>query len=146
MKRWIPILAIFAVAALAPAPIKDPRVLVREAELTDAQRQQQQRGVTMGEVGGVPDDTEKLPVPSITGDPDAAAAVRAAKDGNGDPEAVRKGAAAIQEASREIAQRGKTNWGRIFAGGIIVVAAFGLFQVFRMWANKALPDAPAPYR
>lgn len=146
MKRWIPILAIFCVAALSPAPIKDPRVLVKQPELTDAQRQEQQRGLTLNEVGSVPTDTETEKAPSITGDPDAAAAVRAAKDGSGDPDSVKKGAAAIQEASREIAQRGKTNWGRIFAGGLIVVAAFGLFQVFRMWANKALPDAPANYK
>lgn len=96
----------------------------------------------MGEVGSTPTRTENLVVPSITGDGDAASAVRGANTGGPSSESSRKGAAAIQEASRDLAHRGRPNWGRIFGGGLILVAVFGLFAVFRMWANKSLPDAP----
>lgn len=148
MKRLFFALTILSIAALSPAPINDPRGFVKSPELSDAQRQEQQRGVTMGEVGATPADTEVLPAPSITGDSGASDIIKHSDDkGQGRAsDSALKGAAAIQEVSREIAQRDQPNWGRIFFGGLIVVAAFGLFQVFRMWANKSLPDAPTNYR
>lgn len=141
-KRLSPICVLLLVAALSPAPINDTRPLVVQPEKSQSERAAEQTGATLGEMGSTPERTENLAVPSITGDGDAASAVRGAKTGNPSSESSRKGAAAVQEASRDLAHRGRPNWGRIFGGGLIVVAVLGLFAVFRMWANKALPDAP----
>ncbi len=145
MKRWIPVIALLVVAALSPAPINDKRSFVRQPELSDAEREKHMQGVRMGNIGTVPEDTERTVAPSITGDSDASRTIRNAGDPN-ETSGSSKGAAAVKEASRELAQKGKPNFGRIFAGALIVFAAFGLFQVFRMWANKALPDAPTSYK
>lgn len=142
-KRWIPAGALLLVAALSPAPINDTRPLVVQPERSQEQRSREQTGATVGEIGSTPERTENLVVPSINGDGDAAAAVRGAK--TGDPssrESSKRAAAAIKEASRDLTHRGGPNWNRIFGGGLIVVAFMGLFAVFLMWANKALPDAP----
>lgn len=144
MKRLFPIFLLIAIAALSPAPIKDTRVLRVQPELSDAQKEKQMNGASMREVGVVPDVTDRPSAPSINGDEDAAGVIRQAGESERES-AARRGAAAVQEASRELSGRSKPNWGRFFFGGLIVVAAFGLFQVFRMWANKALPDAPASF-
>lgn len=146
MKRWIPVIALVIVAALSPAPIKDTRPLVRQPELSDAERAKQQQGVRMGTMGSVPTDTEMQPAPSITGDSDAAKTIQQAGKSSSSSDASARGAAAVIEASNELEKKGKPNYGRVFAGALIVFAAFGLFQVFRMWANKALPDAPTTYK
>lgn len=95
-------------------------------------------------MGSSPERTENLGIPSISGDDNAASTVSGAGTTSASgSESSRKGAAAIQAASRDLgAKQGRPIWGRIFGGGLILAAAFGLFTVFRMWANKALPDAP----
>ncbi len=140
MKRLFPILVLVAIAALSPAPIKDTRVLRVQPEQSDAQKEKQMNGATMREVGVVPEVTDRPVAPPIEGSANAAGVLRQADQAERDL-AAKRGAAAVREASRDLAT-GKPNGARFFFGGLIVVAAFGLFQVFRMWANKVLPDAP----
>lgn len=135
------------IAAFAPAPIKDTRPLVVQPESSDAVRTQQQTAARMGEVGVVPDVTDRQSVPNLVGSSDAADVVAGAT--RADDKALanaRKGAAAVKAASQELEAEKKAGWGKYLMALLVLVAAFGIFQAFKAWANKNLPDAPKSYR
>lgn len=121
--------------ALSPAPINAGPAKTIEREKTDSVRSLEQNGVRLGEVGSTPNiDQPQGEIPPIeyseTGQHNVASASTKQKA---------KGEDIIKQASEDLKKpkSGGFNW----LGAILVLCgAFGLFQVFRVWANKNLPE------
>lgn len=135
---------LMVLAAMSPAPIRDRRELRVEPEKSQSQRAAEQNLMLRGEVGGVPERTENFNAPSIQQESNAAAATVAGanKSVDGANKSAQKGADTVKAASKALESKKQEGPLRFLWAIFAVVAVVGIFQAFRTWANKNLPDAP----
>jgi hypothetical protein len=134
---------LMVLAAMSPAPIRDRRELRIEPEKSQSQRAAEQNLMYKGEVGSVPERTENFNAPSIQQESNVAAQTVAGANSSVDgKKSAQKASETVKAASK--AMEAKKNEGPMrFVWAIFaIVAALGIFQAFRTWANKNLPDAP----
>jgi hypothetical protein len=133
-KLIVSLLALCALVALSPAPIKSKWGYKVSPEKSDAARAQEQQARRLGEVGQRVEDTEKTVAPPFTPDDSNQAA--------GNVISAYIAEQVVKEASVSIEkQKGGTpfNW---FGALLLIAGALGIVQAFKMWAKTNLPDAP----
>lgn len=140
MKRISIALAVFAVAAYAPAPIIDQRPGIKpQAEMTQEQiAAQQQYQTKIGEMGSSPSDTEpNMPIDGRS-DSNAGSAIKAGSSfGSGSSLDADQAAAALKAAAK--AKKSSGGMSTLWIAILACVVGFGAVAGFRAWANRAIP-------
>jgi hypothetical protein len=136
MKKLILSVVAFAgLAALSPAPINMGNVPANkiEPEKSDSVRSTEQTGAMMGEVGSVPPKEGHQIAPPIDVQNKGAENIARASS-------AKIGENAVKQASKDM-ETAKGSKGFPWLTAILVlVGGFGVFQFFKIWANKNLPE------
>ncbi len=126
------VLAWTTLLALSPAPIKDMINGKLEAEKSESARSLEQTGARQNEVGGVSAVEEAPIAPSLD-------VQNAGAENVGRATAATNGERAIKKASEDL-EKAKPQGFPWITAIFVFIAGFGVFQAFKMWANKNLPE------